>query len=129
MDYTPTRQRPARELLEMNIALPYFAHDLDAPVIYHLTVTIIDPDVLDTLTIAARKHATPAQIALAWLHHKGDDIVPIPGTKNVRYLEENAAAVDIRLSAEDLAVLDGAVTPDKVAGGGKWSTAPVEHDR
>jgi len=79
--------------------------------------------------IAARYGAKPGQIALAWLHHKGDDILPIPGTKNVRYLEENAGAVDIRLSAQDMALLDGALTPDKVAGGGKWSTAPVEHDQ
>lgn len=79
--------------------------------------------------IAAHYGAKPGQIALAWLHHKGDDIVPIPGTKNVRYLEENAAAVDIRLSVEDMALLDGALTPDKVAGGGKWSTAPVKDDQ
>lgn len=57
MDYTPTRQRPARELLAMNIALPYFAHDLDAPVTYHLTVVVLDNWELEALTIAARKHA------------------------------------------------------------------------
>ena len=79
--------------------------------------------------IAAHYGARPGQIALAWLHHKGEDIVPIPGTKNVRYLEENAGAVDIRLSAADMAVLDEALTPDKVAGGGKWSTAPVEETK
>ncbi len=45
---------------------------------------------------------TPAQLALAWLLHQGDDIVPIPGTKRRRYLEENAAAADIELSAEEL---------------------------
>ena len=76
--------------------------------------------------IATHYGAKPGQVALAWLHHKGDDIVPIPGTKNVRYLEENAGAVDIRLSAEDIALLDGSLTPDKVAGGGKWSTVPTE---
>lgn len=79
--------------------------------------------------LAAHYDAKPGQIALAWLHHKGDDIVPIPGTKNRRYLEENAAATSIRLNADDLATLDNALTPDKVAGGGKWSTAPVEHDK
>ena len=48
--------------------------------------------------LAARKGATPAQVALAWLLHKGPDIVPIPGTKRRQYLEENVAAADVRLS-------------------------------
>ena len=52
--------------------------------------------------VAARHDATPAQIALAWVLAQGDDMVPIPGTKRVRYLEENAGAVDIRLDASDL---------------------------
>jgi aryl-alcohol dehydrogenase-like predicted oxidoreductase len=51
--------------------------------------------------------ATPVQVALAWLLAKGDDIVPIPGTKRVRYLEDNAAAADLDLSAEVIAQLDG----------------------
>jgi aryl-alcohol dehydrogenase-like predicted oxidoreductase len=58
--------------------------------------------------IAAAHDATPAQVALAWVHAKGEDIVPIPGTKRVRYLEENVAALDLELSADDLATLDGA---------------------
>src|SRR5690242_20384853 len=49
--------------------------------------------------LAARKGATPAQIALAWLLEKGPDIVPIPGTKRRKYLEENVAAADVRLDA------------------------------
>ena len=49
-----------------------------------------------------RSAARPAQLALAWLLHQGDDVAPIPGTKRVRYLEENAAAVDIELSDEQL---------------------------
>ena len=49
--------------------------------------------------LARRKAATPGQIALAWLLHKGDDIVPIPGTKRRKYLEENIAAETIQLSA------------------------------
>jgi aryl-alcohol dehydrogenase-like predicted oxidoreductase len=62
--------------------------------------------VLATVTrVAARCAATPAQVALAWLLHQGDDIVPIPGTKRRRYLEENAAAVDLRLSPADVAEL------------------------
>ncbi|HJQ09461.1 MAG TPA: aldo/keto reductase [Gemmatimonadaceae bacterium] len=66
--------------------------------------------------IAQRKRATPAQIALAWLLHKGNDIFPIPGTKRRRYLEENAAAAAISLGADDMATLDAALAPDKVAG-------------
>src|SRR5437899_11471488 len=66
--------------------------------------------------IAARKGATPAQIALAWLLHKGLDIVPIPGTKRRRYLEENVGAINVQLSAEEMALLDAALPPEKVAG-------------
>src|SRR5919107_6118146 len=52
--------------------------------------------------IANEKDVTPGQLALAWLLHQGDDVVPIPGTKRVRYLEENAAADAIELTSEDL---------------------------
>jgi len=64
--------------------------------------------------LAARKSATPAQVALAWLLQKGDDIVPIPGTKRRTYLEENAAAEQLALSAEEVATLDEAL--ETVAG-------------
>ena len=66
--------------------------------------------------IAAEKNAKPGQIALAWLLHKGDDIVPIPGTKRRTYLEENAAAVSVRLTEGELAELDRALAPEAVAG-------------
>jgi aryl-alcohol dehydrogenase-like predicted oxidoreductase len=66
--------------------------------------------------LAARKHATPAQIALAWLLHRGDDIVPIPGTKRRKYLEENAAAAELTLTAEEMQLIDEALAPDRVAG-------------
>ncbi len=66
--------------------------------------------------LAARKGATPGQIALAWLLHKGDDIVPIPGTKRRRYLEENVAAADLRLDAAEMAALDAALPPGTTAG-------------
>jgi aryl-alcohol dehydrogenase-like predicted oxidoreductase len=66
--------------------------------------------------MAARKHATPGQIALAWLLHKGDDIAPIPGTKRRTYLEENVAAADLRLSQAEMATLDAALSPEKIAG-------------
>lgn len=66
---------------------------------------------------AAAKHgATPAQIALAWLLHKGEDIVPIPGTKRRKYLEENAGAASITLSADDMTRLDDALRPEAIAG-------------
>jgi aryl-alcohol dehydrogenase-like predicted oxidoreductase len=66
--------------------------------------------------LAARKGATPGQVALAWLLYKGDDIVPIPGTKRRRYLEENVAAADVSLTPEDMTILDSALAPDRIAG-------------
>jgi aryl-alcohol dehydrogenase-like predicted oxidoreductase len=66
--------------------------------------------------IAAAKSVTPGQIALAWLLHKGPDIVPIPGTKRRRYLEENVGAADVALSAEEVVTLDAALAPEKVSG-------------
>src|SRR5204862_1127321 len=56
--------------------------------------------------IAAEKGITPAQLALAWVLAQGDDLVPIPGTKRRKYLEENAAAIDVELSDDDLARID-----------------------
>jgi aryl-alcohol dehydrogenase-like predicted oxidoreductase len=66
--------------------------------------------------LAARKSATAGQVALAWLLHKGPDIVPIPGTKRRTYLEENVAASDVRLTPDEMAALDAALAPEKVAG-------------
>ena len=66
--------------------------------------------------LAARKGATAGQIALAWLLHKGPDVVPIPGTKRRKYLEENVGAVDVRLTRDEMAALDSALAPDKVWG-------------
>jgi aryl-alcohol dehydrogenase-like predicted oxidoreductase len=59
--------------------------------------------------IAAEAGHSPVQIALAWLLHQGDDLAPIPGTKRVRYLEENVAAADIKLTDDQLAALDEAL--------------------
>src|SRR5213079_1041203 len=56
--------------------------------------------------IAAEKGVTPAQLSLAWVLAQGDDLVPIPGTKRRSYLEQNAAAVDVELTDEDLARID-----------------------
>ena len=66
--------------------------------------------------LAARKGATAGQVALAWLLHKGDDIVPIPGTKRRTYLEENVGATNVSLTTEDMAALDAALAPEKVSG-------------
>lgn len=66
--------------------------------------------------LAAKKNATPAQIALAWLLTKGDDIVPIPGTKHVSRLEENVGATSIVLRPEEMTLLDDALAPGKIAG-------------
>ena len=68
---------------------------------------------------------TPAQLALAWVHAKGEDIVPIPGTKRPERLEENAAASEIELSEKDVAELDQAVPADAVVGG-RYREAEME---
>ncbi len=56
--------------------------------------------------LAAEKDVTPAQIALAWVHAQGEDVVPIPGTKRRKYVEENVGALDVELGAGDLEALD-----------------------
>jgi aryl-alcohol dehydrogenase-like predicted oxidoreductase len=66
--------------------------------------------------LARRHEATPSQVALAWLLHKGEDIVPIPGTKRRTYLEENLAAGSLALSPGEIAELDQALAPTVVAG-------------
>jgi aryl-alcohol dehydrogenase-like predicted oxidoreductase len=66
--------------------------------------------------LAERRGVTPAQLAIAWVLAKGQDIVPIPGTKSPKRLEENAAATEVRLSAEDVAELDNAISRDAVRG-------------
>ena len=66
--------------------------------------------------MASKKGCTPGQVALAWLLHKGDDIVPIPGTKHVRYLEENVGAAGVQLSDEDVTALDAALAAGKISG-------------
>ncbi|MGN6480276.1 aldo/keto reductase [Luteibacter sp.] len=65
---------------------------------------------------AADKGCTPGQLALAWVLAQGPDIVPIPGTKRVKYLEENAGAMDVKLSASELAEIDEVFPPDAAVG-------------
>lgn len=78
---------------------------------------------VETLAALAKdKGRTPAQLALAWLLHQGDDIVPIPGTAKVSRLEENAAAADVALSADDLAAIEAAV-PESAVEGARYDEA------
>jgi aryl-alcohol dehydrogenase-like predicted oxidoreductase len=69
--------------------------------------------------IANERGVTPGQLALAWVLHQGDDIVPIPGTKRVRYLEENVAAADLHLTEDELRRIDEAA-PQGVAAGDRY---------
>ena len=84
---------------------------------------------LDLVTLlermAAEKRVTPSQLALAWLLHRGDDIVPIPGTKRVKYLEENVAAVTVELTPADLRRIDQ-IAPVGVAAGTRYPEAGMK---
>ena len=75
-------------------------------------------------TIAEEKGVTPAQLALAWVLEQGDDLVPIPGTRRVGNLEENLAAVDIRLTPAELARID-AVFPPGAASGDRYPASSM----
>jgi aryl-alcohol dehydrogenase-like predicted oxidoreductase len=66
--------------------------------------------------LAKEKHCTPSQLALAWVLAQSDDIVPIPGTKRRKYLEENAAADTVKLTKDDLLRIDAVFPPDSAAG-------------
>lgn len=70
--------------------------------------------------LAEKKNTTPAQIALSWLLHKGDHIVPIPGTKKRIYLEENAAATKLKLTSEDMKLLE-LTFPAGIAAGNRYN--------
>ena len=79
--------------------------------------------------MAATKGVTAGQVALAWLLHKGDDIVPIPGTKRRTYLEENIGAADVSLTREEMAVLEAALAPENVSGPRYGERAMAQVDR
>ena len=66
--------------------------------------------------LAKEKKCTPSQLALAWVLAQGEDIVPIPGTKRRRYIEENAKAIDVRLTPEDLRRIDRAIPRNSASG-------------
>jgi aryl-alcohol dehydrogenase-like predicted oxidoreductase len=75
--------------------------------------------------LARAKGCTPAQLALAWLLAQGDDIVPIPGTKQRKYLEQNAGALRVELSPDDLARLEE-VAPKGAAAGSRYPEAMMD---
>lgn len=74
--------------------------------------------------IASEKHCTPAQLALAWVLAQGEDIVPIPGTKQRKYLEENVGALNVQLTDEDLARINE-VAPKGAAAGPRYHEAAM----
>jgi aryl-alcohol dehydrogenase-like predicted oxidoreductase len=75
--------------------------------------------------LAAEKGCTPAQLALAWVLARGEDIVPIPGTKRRTYLEENVRALDIQLTADDLARIEQ-IAPKGVAAGDRYPASAMQ---
>ncbi|WP_194892771.1 aldo/keto reductase [Catenulispora pinisilvae] len=81
--------------------------------------------VAELRAVAEQTGHTPVQLALAWLLAQGPDLVPIPGTKRVKYLDENSAAADIELTAEQLARIEAAV-PHGAASGERYSPAAAQ---
>jgi len=75
--------------------------------------------------IAKAKSIAAAQLALAWLLHQGDFIVPIPGARKIRHLEENGAAAEISLSAKDLAEIEAA-SPVTAVAGARYTDAALQ---
>ncbi len=67
-------------------------------------------------SLAAERGVTAGQLALAWVQSRGSDVVPIPGTKRRRYLEENVAAASLELSEEDIAAIEAAAPATAFAG-------------
>lgn len=78
--------------------------------------------------VAERHGATLGQVALAWLFGQGDDIAPIPGTKRIKYLEENVASVDLQLSREEIESISSVLLSAEVAGSRNW-VAPEHRAR
>lgn len=66
--------------------------------------------------MATKKGCTPAQLALAWVHHQGDDVCPIPGTSKIENLNQNIGALSVKLTPEEMAELESIARPDFVKG-------------
>jgi len=81
--------------------------------------------VAEIAAIARDKGCAPSQLALAWVLAQGEDIVPIPGTKRRKYLEENVGALDVTLSSDDLARIDRAL-PAGAAAGTRYAAAQMQ---
>jgi aryl-alcohol dehydrogenase-like predicted oxidoreductase len=77
-------------------------------------------------TLAAERGLTAAQLALAWLLHRGDDVVPIPGTKRRSRVDENAGAADVSLDASDIERIDEVVRPGEVRGDRHWDMSAID---
>ena len=75
--------------------------------------------------IAARKGVKAGQLALGWVLAKGEDVVPIPGTKRRKYLEENAAAADIKLTPAEISEIEAAVPQEEIVGD-RYSAVPLK---
>ncbi len=75
--------------------------------------------------LAKKKGCKPGQLALAWVHHQGDDVFPIPGTKTLRFVQENIAAFDIKLSEQEMTELEEAVPHAAVS---HWLVCSHLHD-
>ena len=75
---------------------------------FHADNLAANESIVDVVREVAEAHGVlPGQVALAWVHSRGDDVVPIPGTKRISYLEQNTAALDLTLTDDELARLDG----------------------
>lgn len=66
--------------------------------------------------MATKKGCTPSQLSLAWVHHQGNDVVPIPGTTKIENLEQNIGALSVKLTPEDMAELEAIASADSVKG-------------
>jgi len=66
--------------------------------------------------MAEKKGCTPAQLALAWVHHQGDDVCPIPGTTKIENLNQNIRALSVKLTPEEISELESLVKPESVKG-------------
>ncbi|OMP05629.1 Aldo/keto reductase [Corchorus olitorius] len=75
--------------------------------------------------MAKRKGCTPSQLALAWVHHQGDDVCPIPGTTKIENLNENIKALSVKLTPEDMAELESIASGDAVKGDRYADTVPT----
>lgn len=75
--------------------------------------------------MAMRKGCTPSQLALAWVHHQGNDVCPIPGATKIENLNKNIGALSVKLSPEEMAELESIATADAVKGERYGSTVPT----